>query len=164
MGPLDLTQSSQPPPRGSFWGLRLRDMPREHLAPNAVSTSPSNETRAGQSAALVVDVVGRWTGAVGTWLVCKIVRVDRLELGGTPLNLVLEAAAGLLDLAPQRWPAQPRRGAGSAQLFCPTGACFESCAGFLTSFNGPWTHRVLTWGQGVGMKGASHGPTPFFYW
>ena len=69
---LDLTQSSQPPPRGRFWGLRLGDMPREHLAPNAVSTSPSNETRAGQSAALVVDVVGRWTGAVGTWLVFKI--------------------------------------------------------------------------------------------
>ena len=72
MGALDLTQSSQPPPRGRFGGLRLRDMPREHLAPNAVPTSPSNETRAGQSAALVVDVVGRWTGAVGNPLVCKI--------------------------------------------------------------------------------------------
>ena len=75
MGPLDLTQSSQPP-RGSFWGLRLRDMPRKHLAPNDVSTSPGNETRAGQSAALVVDVVGRWTGAVGNPLVCKIRSLD----------------------------------------------------------------------------------------
>ena len=51
-------------------------MPWKHLAPNAVPTSPSNETRAGQSAALVVDVVGRWTGAVGTWLVFKIRTLD----------------------------------------------------------------------------------------